>query len=123
MSVENTSKRDPAMHLLGLLVQGNDGYIMGMERTGQLQLVASTKFPVDRSLPAEEWEALGFTFSEPDPEDPLFCDATFPEGWAREASDHDMWSYVCDETGARRVAVFYKAAFYDRRAFARIEHG
>ena len=26
-----------------------------------------------------------------------------------------------DETGTRRVAVFYKAAYYDRRAFMRLE--
>jgi len=31
-----------------------------------------------------------------------------------------MWSYLLDEHGRRRVAIFYKAAFYDRSAFMRL---
>jgi hypothetical protein len=46
----------------------------------------------------------------------MFRQATLPPGWKKTGSDHDMWSYVEDERGLRRVAVFYKAAFYDRRA-------
>ena len=32
-----------------------------------------------------------------------------------------MWSYLTDQHGRQRVAIFYKAAFYDRRAFMRLE--
>lgn len=32
-----------------------------------------------------------------------------------------MWSYLVDELGRRRGAIFYKAAFYDRDAFMRLE--
>jgi len=62
------------------------------------------------------FEALGFTFGPVDPHDPLFRPATLPDGWTKEGSDHDMWSYVVDELGRRRVGVFYKAAFHDRHA-------
>lgn len=116
--IENTANRDPLLHLLGAMGQGSSDYITGLEAAGQQQFVNSSRFPTDRR---GDFEALGFTFGEPDPDDPFFCDATLPDGWWREASDHDMWSYIVDAQGIRRIAVFYKAAPYDRRAFARIE--
>jgi hypothetical protein len=116
--VENTSNREPIDHLAGILVEGQDNYITNMEARGQQKFVASSLFPVDRE---GDFEALGFVFSDPLPGDPLFCHAEFPKGWSVAASDHSMWSEVIDEQGDRRASVFYKAAFYDRRAFARLD--
>ena len=48
--------------------------------------------------------------------DPLFRPATLPDGWQRKASDHAMGSHIADALGRQRVTVFYKAAFYDRKA-------
>lgn len=93
-------------------------HIVAQEKRGQDELVGSTQFPA--KAPVAELEALGFTFGPVDEGDPLFRPADLPQGWRREGSDHDMWSYVLDEKGRRRVAVFYKAAFYDRNAFARV---
>lgn len=120
---ENTSARDPLLHLLGAMSgDGMSGYITGMEADGQRQLVNSTSLPTDTgSTYDREYEALGFTFGEPDPNDKMFRDATLPEGWSKQGSDHDMWSYIVDQLGRRRVAIFYKAAFYDRKAFMRLE--
>ena len=118
MTVENTSDRKPLDHMAGILVEGRDNYIENMEARGQQELVASVLFPTERE---EGFEALGFTFGDPLPGDPLFCNAEFPEGWRLVASDHSMWSEIVDETGARRGSVFYKAAFYDRRAFAQLD--
>jgi hypothetical protein len=115
---ENTARRDLLVHLAGMLSEGTSGYIEGMEAAGQRQLVASTTLPAD--APWAELEALGFTRGEK--VDDLFVRATLPGGWRKEGSDHAMWSYVLDERGIRRVAVFYKAAFYDRRAFASIHN-
>ena len=117
--IENTSQRDPFLHLLGAVSEGSSGYIENMEAEGQRQLVNSDVLPVD--APWTELEELGFTRTDPSASDDLFVNCTLPEGWRREGSDHAMWSYIVDERGIRRVAVFYKAAFYDRRAFARIE--
>lgn len=120
--IENTSSRDPLLHLLGMAGSSpSENYVYEMERAGQAQLVNSDLLPTDvRNRPA--FEALGFVFGEQVDGDPLFQRTTLPDGWKREPSDHDMWSYVVDETGTRRVAVFYKAAFYDRRAFMRLEY-
>jgi hypothetical protein len=114
--IENTTERDPMLHMLGMLGDGQTGYIEGMEAQGQRQLVASAVMPV--RAPWDELKALGFTRGEPVSGDDLFVNCTLPERWRKEGSDHAMWSYVLDETGAQRVAIFYKAAWYDRDAFA-----
>ena len=120
MKIENTSSRDAALHLLGAL-GGVEDYVIGMERAGQGQLVASTSFPTQLSSGTDEdLIALGFTLGEPDPRDPLFRPATLPEGWVKRATDHAMGSEIVDQHGRVRVKVFYKAAFYDRRADASI---
>lgn len=121
MAIENTSDpRNRDLHALGLLAMGTEDYITGMEAAGQAQIVRSDRMPTSRQGAAKEWAELGFTFGDPDPADPLFCPATLPDGWTREGSDHNMWSSICDQRGLRRVAVFYKAAFYDRDAAAHI---
>jgi hypothetical protein len=72
--------------------------------------------PGDMKPSREAFEAVGFKFG--DKIDDLFLSAELPEGWTREATDHDMWSKILDADGVERVSVFYKAAFYDRCAFA-----
>lgn len=120
---EDTSKRGSEHHLLGAMgAGGSSNYITGMEAAGQSELVNSASLPAkvsdaDRAM-MESW---GFVFAAPFADDPLFMAATLPEGWKKEGSDHDMWSYVVDAKGRKRVAVFYKAAFYDRRADMHLE--
>lgn len=114
--IENTAGRDPIIHLLGAMSDGGNGYIEGLERDGQRQLVNSDQLPA-RMGSELEYEVLGFTFGDVVQGDRLFRHATLPAGWKREGSDHSMWSYIVDETGKQRVAIFYKAAFYDRDAF------
>lgn len=118
--IENTARRPNDFHLIGLLAQGQSDYITGMEAAGQRQLVHSDLMPSDLSGEQDAFEALGFTFGDLVDNDPLFRHTTLPEGWSKQGSDHDMWSYVVDALGRRRVAVFYKAAYYDRKAFARL---
>jgi hypothetical protein len=117
--IENTSNRDPLLHYLGML-DGTDGYITGMESAGQAQLVHSTDLPTKGS-DDPQFLALGFTFGDPHENDPMFRPATLPEGWSKQGSDHAMWSYIIDPFGRRRVSVFYKAAFYDRKASMRLD--
>jgi len=100
--------------------KSTDSIIGDMEAAGQRQLVASSLLPTDTNGTDAEFEAVGFTFSEAVNGDALFRPATLPAGWTKHGSDHDMWSYINDEHGRERVAIFYKAAFYDRRAFMRL---
>jgi hypothetical protein len=94
------------------------GGIEAQEAAGQRELVHSDRLPTDTgySCTDADFEALGFTFGPPDPDDPMFRPATLPAGWSRKGSGHSMWSHIVDERGLDRVSIFYKAAFYDRSA-------
>lgn len=96
------------------LVASTPGGIERSEKAGQVALVNSTRIPKEMSPDRETFEVIGFRFGEP--YDDLFLDAELPPGWSRETTDHSMHSNILDERGRRRVSVFYKAAFYDRRA-------
>lgn len=111
--IENTSKRDPMLHLLGAASGGADGYITGMEADGQRQVVHSDLVPTEGS---DGLAALGFTLGEVVENDPLFRHVTLPEGWTKVGTDHAMHSKILDPLGRERVSIFYKAAFYDRSA-------
>lgn len=122
--IENTAEtmKEPANALAFLAAAMGPGgpsrAIEEQERAGQAQLVSSDRLPTGLSggCADADFEDLGFAFGEPDSHDPLFRPATLPEGWKRAASGHEMWSHIVDQLGRRRVAVFYKAAHYDRRA-------
>jgi hypothetical protein len=120
--IRNTTRamrEDPVEPLIalaeGMATGSAASFIEGQERDGQRQLVNSDRLPSQMG-DQSAYEALGFTFGEPDERDPMFRPATLPPGWKREGSDHAMWSYLLDELGRKRVGIFYKAAFYDRSA-------
>jgi hypothetical protein len=116
------AKANPVIRKLGPLAANKMGAvnIPAQEKRGQQELVNSHVLPSDMHTPVADFLALGFTFGEYVPGDPIFRVATLPHGWRREASEHDMWSYLVDERGVQRVAVFYKAAYYDRNAHMRL---
>ncbi|MCK9894708.1 hypothetical protein [Frankia sp. AgB32] len=120
--VENTARRDPFTHLLGAEGMGPAAYTEDMEAAGGEQLAASDLLPVNLH-PADEqvWTDLGFVLGDPVDGDPLFRHATLPAGWIREVSREDpRWSVIRDEQGVERVRCWYKAAYYDRNANARL---
>jgi hypothetical protein len=89
-----------------------------MEIQGQMELCRSTELPTDGSgHPA--FSKMGVTFGPPHEKDPLFCDATIPEGWSIRPTNHSMWSDLVDDRGRIRASIFYKAAYYDRKAHMR----
>ncbi|WP_433235335.1 hypothetical protein ACQPYK_25165 [Streptosporangium sp. CA-135522] len=117
-SPRDTSKIDALLLLADAMGSGGtEGAILRMEADGQRELVNSEVIPTEiMSGGEDDLTALGFHLGDQVEGDPLFRRVTLPDGWKREASDHSMWSYIIDGLGRRRVSVFYKAAFYDRRA-------
>ena len=118
--IRNTTAdmRDP-VNQMGMIAEAivtgsPETFITGQERAGQHELVHSDSLPAKCDKAA--FEALGFTFGDPDPADPLFMPATLPAGWEKRATDHSMGSVIVDPLGRERVSIFYKAAFYDRSA-------
>ena len=117
--IENTTATAFGNPGLGMFM-AFPGAIEASERSGQARLVASMQLPTKTQDPRETFEALGFKFGDTTLGDKLFRAATLPAGWTKRGSDHAMWSYIHDEKGRERVAIFYKAAFYDREAFMRL---
>lgn len=117
-----------------ILGEDMNSIVGAWEKRGQQDLVNSDTLPVDGSY-TDRWNkdnlvedprwaemgfALGDAIAEPNGQKPMFRYATLPEGWTRKASEHDMWSSILDERGRERVAIFYKASFYDRSAHMNI---
>jgi hypothetical protein len=48
--------------------------------------------------------------------DDLFFSVKLPEGWKIEPTEHSMYSNLLDNRGRSRASIFYKGAFYDRKA-------
>lgn len=124
MTIRNTTEetnRDPLGFILQAASSSTTDAILMQESQGQREVVNSTQIPTDMHCKPEELEALGFVLGPVNANDPMFREATLPDGWQREGSDHAMWSYIVDEREFRRVAIFYKAAFYDRSAHLSIQ--
>lgn len=110
----NTSKDEINPSWVG---GGDPGAIEAQEKRGQKELIVSESLPIEMDAECRQaLESAGVVFGEPYEDDPLFCIAQLPEGWSKRATDHDMWSELIDGTGKVRAGIFYKAAFYDRRA-------
>ena len=89
--------------------------IEAQEKLGQTTLVNGSFLPKECS-PEDKvlLEDQGVIFGED--KDDLFVNVTLPAGWKKVATDHDMWSHLCDADGNIKAELFYKAAFYDKRA-------
>lgn len=117
---------DPHLNALLMLGEamgprGIEGAITEQEANGQREIVNSDVIPTRlNGCTEQDLTDLGFTLGEPVDGDPLFRRATLPAGWSRQGSEHALWSYLLDEQGCRRCSIFYKATFYDRRAFLSI---
>lgn len=123
--INNTSKNPHPEWLMG----GNPNAIEDQELKGQQELVNSSQLPSqlnsssDKSdKDAEEaYTRMGIKVLGHSPGDDLFLDVDLPSGWKIVPTDHAMWSKLIDDAGKVRASIFYKAAFYDRKAGINIE--
>lgn len=97
-------------------VASTPGGIEAQEAAGQAKLVSNfNKLPKDMGPDGRKIaEELGFKFGGD--VDEIFVSVTPPPGWSLKATEHSMHNDLLDEAGVRRAGMFYKAAFYDRRA-------
>jgi hypothetical protein len=116
--VENTAetaKTDPLKFLSSAVRRGSPGAIEAQEAKGQAELVGSDILPKD-NRDREFFIKLGFVFKGDVPGDDLFEYVIFPKGWSKRATEHAMHTDILDPEGRVRGGIFYKAAFYDRKA-------
>jgi len=120
----NTSeeaKRNPVAFLEDAMVMGSSWAILHQEAQGQAELINSEVLPTDRGASfgrdcTAVLEGFGIKFGEVVEGDPLFQHCTLPQGWKKVATNHSMGSLLVDDKGRERASIFYKAAFYDRKA-------
>lgn len=98
------------------MVASTPGGIERQEATGQRNLVSSfNRLPKDGlAKHGDALAALGFKVLGD--HDDIFVNIEAPAGWALRPTEHSMHSDIVDAEGHCRGSVFYKAAFYDRRA-------
>jgi len=114
--ITDTSDEKLAFSHLLMGMTNPNGWVEELESQGQRELVASDMVPTKCS-DDEALERMGFVFAKADTTDPLFRHATLPDGWKKIADDNSAtWSYIVNDVGIRRVAMYYKAAPYDRRS-------
>lgn len=101
------------------VIASTSGGILQQEAEGQQKFVNSSTLPVNSPWP--ELEALGVKrLGKRMTEDSLFEQVELPDGWKKVPTDHSMWSDLVDGDGNKVASIFYKAAFYDERAFCRM---
>ena len=101
--------------LANALIASTPGGIERQEAAGQRTLVASAMLPKEiNGATREQLTAIGFKFGAD--VDDLFVTCELPAGWTKRGTDHSLHSDLLDDQGRKRAGIFYKAAFYDRRA-------
>ena len=98
---------------------GNPGAIEAQEANGQRELVNSSQLPAkgDRNVDVKaQYEKMGIKVIGETKGDDLFLDVELPSGWKLQPTEHSMHSHLIDDLGRKRAGIFYKAAFYDRKA-------
>lgn len=97
--------------------KSNSDAILGQESAGQQSFVNSDTLPTQMSHEDRETlEAAGVVFGEVVQGDDLFQYVNLPQGWTKSSTGHSMHNDLLDDKGRKRAGIFYKAAFYDRRA-------
>jgi hypothetical protein len=105
--------------LKNAVIADTKGGIEAQEKQGQRMLVNSSMLPIYmHNVTREQLTKLGFRFGNE--VDDLFVECALPDGWTKKATEHSMHSTLVDEQGRDRANIFYKAAFYDRRADLRM---
>lgn len=99
--------------LANALVASTPGGIERQEAEGTEKLIASDLLPIKSNATQEQLTKVGFVFG--DPVDDLFIACQLPKGWIKQRSSGRAFNLI-DEHARLRGYVFYKAAFYDRRA-------
>ena len=117
-NTSNEAKENPLSVLAMALGKGTSKMIEDQEASGQRDFVSSTTLPTEfmSDNGKTALEKAGVVFGDVVEGDPLFQYVVLPEGWKKRTTDHSVHSVLVDDKGRNRASIFYKAAFYDRKA-------
>lgn len=121
-NTKNLAEERPLTVLGEAIKHGTEDAILKMEAAGAYQLRNQREvLPTNGLEKREIWEAMGIVVGEKVDDDSLFTHVVLPDGWTLTPSDSnpDYWTELRDVKKRLRANIFYKAAFYDRKAFIR----
>lgn len=127
---KKTDKKFTMLEALFLAMNGADPSkaIENQEKRGQEAVVRNRRLPKETNnygakdkvaFTKEAYTKMGIEIVSE--YDDLFWSVKLPEGWDIRATDHSMWNELVDNKGRVRAMFFYKAAYYDRKAFINFE--
>jgi hypothetical protein len=100
-----------------LIAAAMPGGIEAQEARGQRDLCATERLPKD-GFDSHDLSQIGI--EKLGDADDIFYSVRLPAGWKIKPTEHSMWNQLVDEQGRERASIFYKAAFYDRKAHMRL---
>ncbi|MDD5589210.1 MAG: hypothetical protein PHP92_04100 [Candidatus Nanoarchaeia archaeon] len=104
------------------IMGGNPFAIEQQEKRGQEQLCQSSQLPINGNFGdteeyiEEKYNKHNIKIIGKSQNDNLFFDVELPNGWKIVPTEHSMWSELLNDKGEVIADIFYKAAFYDRKA-------
>lgn len=96
------------------LAIGEDDAIDYIENVNNRQIVTDVCLSKSMNPGKEEWEKLGFVFTDI-PGDDVLCYAKLPDGWKLRRAE-EIWNEIVDADGLQRAKMYYKSVYYDRCA-------
>lgn len=121
-NTKNLVEEQPLVVLGEAMKHGTEDAILKMEAAGAYQLRNQREVLPTKGLEKRDiWKAMGIVVGEKVDDDSLFTHVVLPDGWTLTPSDSnpDYWTELRDVKKRLRATIFYKAAFYDRKAFIR----
>lgn len=102
----------------GLAIDASPSGIEASERAGGAWIETAGVCPKDMTPDRAAFESVGFRFG--DEYDEIFTRAELPDGWRLE-NVSPYHTKIIDSRSRDRGRFFYKAAFYDSRAYAALD--
>lgn len=106
--------------LAGMVIGDGPSAVEMQERDGQMEMGQPGQLPTE-GLDRELCGRIGIRIIGVVKGDELFTEVVLPEGWEVRPADDSRWTVLVDDRGRERAQMFYKAAFYDRKAHIRFE--
>lgn len=122
------------MNLLLDVISGKDTNtsIDNIERSGRDNIINKTQLPIyansinkkcydienTKELVLKKYKELGIEVINE--ENDLFYNIKLPKNIKLKSSESKYWTYLVDDKGTELASIFYKAVFYDRKAFINI---
>lgn len=102
-----------------LLMDEDPDFLDSQDQRGQQKICEGKLLPIQMTAELrDDLKRAGVVFGAPVADDSLFIHITLPDRWRIVShADHVHWSYLIDDQHNPHATIFYRASFFDRKAF------